>query len=377
MGPLTGFRVVEFAGLGPCPYAGMLLADLGAEVICIDRAKSDDPSKKLELWQRGKRSIVLNLKSAEGKALALQLIESADALIEGFRPGVLERLGLGPDVCIERNPKLVYGRMTGWGQFGPLAHSAGHDMNYISLTGALHAIGRKNERPVPPLNLVGDFGGGSMMLVMGVLSGMLEASRSGRGQVVDAAMTDGASSLMMMMYTFLAQGTWNAKQRESNWLDGERPYYDTYETKDGKYLSVGPLEPQFYKVMIEKVGVDPVEFADQENAAKWPGYKAKLTEAFKQRTRDEWAAIFEGTDACVAPILTMEEAPHHPHNVARNTFIEIDGVVQPGPVPRLDRTPGAVRCAPPLPGADTRGVLADLGLSDERIEALLAAGAVQ
>ncbi len=377
MGPLSGFRVIEFAGLGPCPYAGMLLADLGAEVICIDRAKSDDASKKLELWQRGKRSVVLNLKSAEGKALALQLIESADALIEGFRPGVLERLGLGPDVCLERNPKLVYGRMTGWGQFGPLAHTAGHDMNYISLTGALHAIGRKGERPVPPLNLVGDFGGGSMVLVMGVLSGMLEASRSGKGQVVDAAMTDGASSLMTMMYTFLAQGTWNAKERESNWLDGERPYYDTYETKDGKYLSVGPLEPQFYKVMIEKVGVDADEFADQENPAKWPGYKARLTEAFKQRTRDEWAAIFEGTDACVAPILTMEEAPHHPHNVARETFITVDGVQQPGPVPRFDRTPGAVRWAPPLPGADTRAVLTDLGLSDDRVEALFAAGAVQ
>lgn len=368
MGPLAGLNVVEMAGLGPAPLCGMLLADLGANVVTIQR-RSNNNVEDVEFHERGKQSIALNLKSEEGLKIAMQLIEKADALIEGFRPGVMERLGLGPDVCLEKNPKIVFGRMTGWGQTGPLSQAAGHDINYIALTGALHAIGPKDGKPVVPLNLVGDNGGGALYLAFGVMCGVFEAQRSGKGQVVDAAMIEGASSLMTLFYSHMAKGKWQ-DQRGVNLLDGGTPFYDTYETKDGKYISLGPLEPQFYTEFVERAQLDKDLFGNQVDVKKWPQMADTLTEVFKQKTRDEWCDILEGTDACFAPILSMKEAPKHPHNVERETFIEIDGHVHPAPAPKFSRTAPAKPQGATVHGAATDDVLKTLGYSQEECDAL-------
>lgn len=336
MGPLQGIKIVEFAGIGPGPFCAMLLSDMGAEVIRIDRKGGRSPHKA-EIGMRGRKAVALDLKKPEAIEAALKLIEGADALLEGFRPGVMERLGLGPDVCLKRNPKLVYGRMTGWGQTGTLANAAGHDINYIALTGALHGIGNKGEKPVPPLNLVGDFGGGALYLAFGLACGLIEAKKSGKGQVVDAAMTDGASSLMSMFYGMSAMGVWQ-DERGSNLLDSGAHFYDTYETKDGKFVALGSIEPQFYKELLEKTGITDPDFQQQMNRDLWPSLKDKLAAVIKTKTRDHWDALMLGSDVCYAPVLSLAEAPKHPHNVARKTFIEVDGVTQPAPAPRFSRT---------------------------------------
>lgn len=374
MGPLQGIRVIEIAGLGPGPFCAMLLADLGADVLRIERATGSglfDP--KFDLSNRGKRSVVLDLKKPEGVAAVLKLVESADILTEGFRPGVMERLGLGPDICLARNPKLVYGRMTGFGQTGPLAKVAGHDINYIAMSGALHAIGGA-DKPVPPLNLVGDFGGGALYLAFGLMAALIEAGRSGKGQVVDATMIDGAASLMTMMYGMAAAGSWDDR-RYSNLVDGGAHFYDTYETADGRHVSIGSIEPQFYAELIRLAGLDPAEFAAQNDKAEWPRMKARLVEVFKTKTRDEWCSLMEGSDVCFAPVLSMFEAPEHPHNRERGTFIEVDGVVQPGPAPRFSRTEPGRPTPPPAPGTHTDEGLADWGFSADEIAALKASGA--
>lgn len=374
MGPLQGIRVIEIAGLGPGPFCAMLLADLGADVLRIERATGSglfDP--KFDLSNRGKRSVVLDLKKPEGVAAVLKLVESADILTEGFRPGVMERLGLGPDICLARNPKLVYGRMTGFGQTGPLAKVAGHDINYIAMSGALHAIGGP-DKPVPPLNLVGDFGGGALYLAFGLMAALIDAGRSGKGQVVDATMIDGAASLMTMMYGMAAAGSWDDR-RSTNLVDGGAHFYDTYETADGRHVSIGSIEPQFYAELIRLAGLDPAEFAAQNDKAEWPRMKARLVEVFKTKTRDEWCSLMEGSDVCFAPVLSMFEAPEHPHNRERGTFIEVDGVVQPGPAPRFSRTAPGRPTPPPAPGAHTDQGLADWGFSADEIAALKASGA--
>jgi alpha-methylacyl-CoA racemase len=365
-------RVIEIEGLGPAPFCGMLLADMGAEVISVTR-KSLPFDRKAQISERGKKSIALNLKAPEGVETVLKLCESADALIEGFRPGVMERLGLGPGACLARNRRLVYARMTGWGQDGPLAQTAGHDINYISLSGALHAIGRAGERPVPPLNLVGDFGGGGMFLAFGIMCAVFEAQRSGQGQVIDVSMVEGSAALMHMMYSMKAQGLWK-DERGVNLLDGATHFYDTYETADGKYVSIGSIEPQFYKLLVELAGLDPQEFAPQGDPAHWPRLKQRLAEVIAQRTRDEWCRIMEGTDVCFAPILSMSEAPHHPHNAARGSFMDIAGVTQPAPAPRFSRTPAAAPAAPRPAGSDTDSVLGAAGFSDAQLEQLRARG---
>ncbi len=374
MGPLQGFKVIEIEGLGPAPFCGMMLADMGAEVISVTR-RSDQADRKAAIGERGKRSIALNLKSAEGVETLLKLCEGADALIEGFRPGVAERLGFGPDVVAERNPKLVYGRMTGWGQDGPLAHAAGHDINYISLSGALHAIGRKGEPPVPPLNLVGDFGGGGMFLAFGITCGLLEASRSGKGQVVDVSMVEGSAVLMHMMYSFMAQGFWQ-DERGSNMLDGAAHFYDSFETSDGKYVSIGSIEPQFYAQLIELAELDAEAFAPQMDVSQWPALKEQLAAKIKTKTRDEWCAIMEGTDVCFAPILSMNEAAEHPHNQARQSFLKTDGVLQPAPAPKFSRTSPEVKHLAKAAGSDTEAVLGEAGFSADEIAALKQAGAL-
>ena len=372
MGPLEGIRIVEFAGLGPAPHAAMLFADMGAEVIRIDRKGGAAP-RHTEIYLRGRKTVAFDLKRPEADEATLKLIEKADALIEGFRPSVMERLGLGPDVCLARNPKLVYGRMTGWGQTGPLAKAAGHDINYIALTGVLHATGNTAaEKPVPPLNLVGDFGGGALYLAFGIACGIIEAKKSGKGQVVDAAMTDGASSLMAMTYTMFAEGLWQDK-RGANMLDSGAHFYDTYETKDGKYVAIGSIEPQFYKLLLEKTGIDDPAFQYYMNRDAWPALKAKLAAVLKTKTRDEWDAIMLGTDVCYAPVLTLAEAPKHPHNIARNTFVEIGGVTQPAAAPRFSRTVPETK--PVLP-VDSRDALTGWGFSKNDIEALQSASAL-
>ncbi|HMV65165.1 MAG TPA: CaiB/BaiF CoA-transferase family protein [Rhodocyclaceae bacterium] len=379
MGPLHGIKVIEFAALGPCPMAAMILADLGAEVVRIERkpAPGAKPASDLfdpaiDILNRSRRVVTLDLKKPEALAAARQLIAGADVLVEGFRPGVMERLGLGPDETLAANPRLVYGRMTGWGQHGPLAQAAGHDINYLSLSGALHAIGEPGGKPVVPLNLVADCGGGAMLLVVGVLAAVLEARQSGRGQVVDAAMTDGSALLMTMMYTFKAMGQWT-QARGSNLLDGGAPFYDTYRCADGKYLSIGPIEPPFYALFLEKAGLTDPDFRQQWDRARWPELKQRVAAHLATRPRDAWCALLEGTDACVAPVLDMDEAPAHPHNRARGTFIEVNGVVQPAPAPRFSRsTPAAP--TPPTPGAPGEDVLADWGLSPDAIAALKAVG---
>lgn len=379
MGVLSGYRVLELAGVGPCPMAGMLLADMGAEVICIDRSVEVDPMFAKDMSRRGKKSVVLDLKSEEGRGIFLKLAASADVLIEGFRPGVMEKLGIGPEACLEVNPQLIYGRMTGWGQDGPLANNAGHDINYIALTGALHAIGRKGQKPVPPLNLVGDFGGGSMFLVMGVLAALLEAQKSGNGQVVDAAMVDGAANLMWMCHSFHAAGMWNLAERESNILDGAAFFYDTYETLDGKFIALGAIEPQFFTRFVELAGLDRERFnpAAQADPSQWAAMKETLAECFRQKTRDEWCALLEDSDACVSPVLNAEEAPRHPHNTARGSYIRVDGYLQPSPAPRFGRTPSAVSHGRHQPGADTIAVLARLGYSERELASLGKAGTIK
>jgi alpha-methylacyl-CoA racemase len=372
MGPLNGLRVVELEGLGPAPFCGMMLADMGAEVISVTR-KSAPGSRAAQISERGKKTIALNLKHPDGVAAVLDLCASADILIEGFRPGVAERLGIGPEACAARNPRLVYGRMTGWGQTGPLANAAGHDINYISLSGALHAIGRAGERPVPPLNLVGDFGGGGMFLAFGLMCAVFEAQRSGKGQVVDVSMVEGSAALMHMMYSFKAMGAWR-DERGANMLDGAAHFYDTFETADGRYVSIGSIEPQFYALLVQLAGLDAAEFAPQNEQARWPDLKDKLAAVMRQRTRDEWCAIMEGTDVCFAPVLSMTEAPGHPHNAARGTFIEVAGVTQPAPAPRFSRTAPAAPAAAGPAGGDTAAVLAAIGYADDRIRSLRDAG---
>jgi alpha-methylacyl-CoA racemase len=374
VGPLNGLKIIELAGIGPGPFCGMMLSDMGADVIRIDR-KGAGGGRSRDVLARNRRSVAVDLKSPAGVELVLRLVEKADALFEGFRPGVTERLGLGPDVCLARNPKLVYGRMTGWGQDGPLAQAAGHDINYIALTGALHAIGRPGQKPVPPLNLVGDFGGGGMLLAFGMVCALLEAQRSGKGQVIDAAMVDGAASLMAMFYTMAAGGMFK-DQRGTNLLDGGAHFYDTYETQDGRYICIGSIEPQFYALLIEKAGLDKEKFAAQMDASRWVGYKDELTRVFKSKTQAEWCRIMEGTDVCFAPVLSLREAPEHPHNRARGTFVEVAGVRQPGPAPRFARTPGRVQRPPAHPGQHTDEVLADWGFPADDIARLRAAKAI-
>ncbi len=370
-GPLQGFKVVEFAGLGPGPFAGMLLADLGAEVVCVDRLlapETDAHSIASKVLRRNKQSISLNLKQPEAIEAVLRLIASADVLIEGFRPGVMEKLGLSPEVCLARHPKLVYGRMTGWGQTGPLAQAAGHDINYIALSSALHAIGTPAQ-PLPPLNLVGDFGGGGMLLVAGVLAAALNARATGKGQVVDAAMTDGSALLMGLMYARLAEGQWR-DERGQNMLDGAAHFYGTYLCADGKWIALGSIEPQFYALLIQKSGLSNVDQTQQRDPASWPAMRQQLERVFATRTRQEWCEVMEGTDVCFAPVLSMTEAPLHPHNVARQTFCEVQGVLQPSVAPRFSHTPTAAIQAPVATGAHTVDILRQLGYSASEIEAL-------
>jgi len=379
MGPLAGIKVVELAGIGPGPMCAMLLSDMGADVVRVDRLTDSglgiSHGRKYSTLNRGRRSIAVDLKNPKGVETVLRLADGADALIEGFRPGVTERLGLGPDVCLGRNPKLVYGRMTGWGQDGPLAHAAGHDMNYIALTGALDSIGRDGCKPVPPLNLVGDFGGGALYLAYGIVCGVLEARQSGLGQVVDTSMTDGAASLMTSIYGMHATGNWR-QPRGSNILDTGAHFYEVYETSDGKYVSIASIEAKFYKELLELTGLDGEDLPAQMDRDSWPAMRERLIDVFKTKTRDEWCTIMEGTDVCFAPVLSMAEAPNHPHNKARGTFIEVDGVVQPGPAPRFSRTKAEVQGPPSDPGQHTNEVLDDWGFSSDDIAALHNAGAV-
>lgn len=379
MGPLAGIRIVEIAGIGPGPFCGMLLSDLGAQVLRVERqgagADARDP------LQRNRLRLALDLKDPQQVAVLLDIIEHADALFEGYRPGVAERLGFGPDVCLQRNPKLVYGRMTGWGQEGPLASTAGHDINYIALSGALHAIGRRGERPVPPLNLVGDFGGGGMLLAFGMVCALLERERSGKGQVVDAAMVDGAVALMAMFLGMQARG-FSCNQVGSHFLSGAAHYYDTYQTKDGKFMAVGSLEPQFYAELIGKAGLDPEVFGGSgfmspmgHDPRRWAELKARLAEQFLTRTRDEWCAVFDGSDACVAPVLTLEEAPQHPHNQSRQAFVNVAGTVQNAPAPRFSRTPAPVPAVPSDDSAAVSALLSQWGCSQAQLATIAALSA--
>jgi alpha-methylacyl-CoA racemase len=372
-GPLAGLRVVELAGIGPGPFAAMLLADLGAEVIRIDRpGETARLAPERDATRRGRRSLTLDLKCAAAVAVLLRLVETADALIEGFRPGVAERLGFGPEICLARNPRLVYGRMTGFGQSGPLAEAAGHDLNYIALAGVAHGIGRAEAPPVPPLNLVGDYGGGAMFLVVGVLAALLERTRSGSGQVVDAAMAEGAALLMTPFYALHAAGLWQDR-RAANLLDGGAPFYDTYATADGKYLSIAALEPKFFAELARRIGLDEAFVKGQYDQALWPALRAALTAIIATRSRETWAEILEGTDACALGVLSLAEAPLHPHNRARGSFIEINGVTQPAPAPRFSRTPPGPPRPPTPPAAESATILAELGLD---AEALWASGAL-
>jgi alpha-methylacyl-CoA racemase len=381
-GPLAGIRIIELAGIGPGPFAAMLLADMGADVVRVERAGAvrgpapDAPHA--DILRRGRRNIAVDLKHPDGAATVLDLVGSADALIEGFRPGVTERLGIGPDECLARNPRLVYGRMTGWGQTGPYAHAAGHDINYISLAGALAHIGRAGEAPVPPLNLVGDFGGGGMFLAFGVVSALLEAARSGQGQVVDAAMVDGTATLMTMFWALVNVGVHDPVNRGMSMLDTGAHYYDVYECADGEFVSIGSIEPQFYAELLHLTGLEGDElFARQHDQVLWPELKQRLTALFRTKTRDEWCAVMERTDVCFAPVLRMDEAARHPHNVARSTFVEAFGVTQPAPAPRFSRTVPAIERPPAHDGQHTVEVLREWGVADDRVDGLLAAGAVK
>jgi alpha-methylacyl-CoA racemase len=380
-GPLSGYRIIEIAGIGPGPFAAMMLADMGAEVIRVERAQAvrgpapDTPH--YDVLSRGRRNIAIDLKNPDGVETLLDLVEKADAIIEGFRPGVMERLGVGPDVCLARNPKIVFGRMTGWGQEGPYSLAAGHDINYISLAGALAHFGRHGEAPVPPLNMVGDFGGGGMFLAYGVVCGLLEAQRSGQGQVVDTAMVDGAAVLMSMFWAFRAIGQFDENKPGTNLLDTGAHFYDVYRCADGKYISVGSIEPQFYAELLRLTGLtEDAEFKQQMDKNLWPHLKTRLHKLFESKTRDEWCSIMEATDVCFAPVLTMGEAAEHPHNVARQTFVDVAGMKQPAPAPRFSRTTPEISRPPAHAGQHTREVLADWGIPADRIEKLVETKAV-
>jgi alpha-methylacyl-CoA racemase len=379
-GPLAGVRVVEIGAIGPAPYACMILSDLGARVTRVDRLDPDPLSgagdPRYDFLLRGRERIALDLKSERGRDIVLRLVDGADVLIEGFRPGVAEKLGIGPDVCFTRNQRLVYGRMTGWGQTGPLASSAGHDINYIALSGALHAIGTQGGPPVVPLNLIGDFGGGAVFLVVGVLAALLEARRSGKGQVVDAAMVDGAVGLMSAIFAAFASGFWR-DERGSNLLDGGAPFYAVYETADGKHVALGAIEPKFFAELVARIGIDPAWAIAQYDSARWPELRSTLTATFRRRSRDEWCKILEGTDACFAPVLSLGEASSHAHLKARGTFTPVAGIDQPAPAPRFSRTPSAM----PRPGVgvgfDSAAILARLGYGEAEVAALRAAGVIR
>jgi alpha-methylacyl-CoA racemase len=382
MGPLEGIRIVELAGIGPGPFCAMLLSDMGAEIIRVDRAAMvgqdtdrDGNDARFNLLARGRRNIAVDLKNPAAVDAVLRLIDRADALLEGFRPGVMERLGLGPDLCLARNPKLVYGRMTGWGQDGPIARTAGHDINYIALSGVLHSIGEAGGPPVPPLNLVGDFGGGALYLAMGVLAGIISARSTGKGQVIDCSMVEGSASLMMMMYGALASGAWT-EERGHNRTDGGAHYYQVYETKDGEYVSVGAIEPQFYALLLKHTGLEGKDLPPQTDRAHWPEMQERLARIFKEKTRAEWTEIMQQTDICFAPVLRMSEALEHPHNRHRNSFVEVDGIAQPGPAPRFLGTPTQVQRPPARVGEHTNVILRDWGFSAAEIAALHRSGAV-
>ena len=377
MGPLDGIRVIEIASLAPAPFGCMILSDLGADVLRVERAENcgPDAAAPVDPLVRGRRSIGINLKDPDGLALLLRLAAAADVLVEGFRPGVAERLGFGPDECAARNPRLVYARMTGWGQDGPLAPTAGHDIDYIAVSGALFPIGRFGERPVPPLNLVGDFGGGGMLLALGVLAALLERERSGLGQVVDAAMVDGSALLTAFLYGLRVTGAWK-DTRGANLLDGGAPFYDTYQTADGRHVAVGALEPKFYAELLAGLGLSGEDLPAQHDRGGWPVLRARFVEAFLGRTRDEWAEVFAASDGCVAPVLSPGEAPGHPHNASRGTFADVGGVVQPAPAPRFGRSAAGVPAPPPRPGADTDAVLSELGCTADEITALRAGGTI-
>jgi alpha-methylacyl-CoA racemase len=375
LGPLDGVRVVEIAGIGPGPFCAMLLADMGAEVVRVDRPETAGGAGWPALMSRGRRSVVVDLKHERGAEVVLRLVEHADALLEGFRPGVAERLGIGPDDCLARNPRLVYGRMTGWGQDGPLRHAAGHDIAYIALAGALHPIGEPGGAPVPPLNLLGDFGGGGMLLAFGIACGLVEARRSGQGQVVDAAIVDGAALLTTSIHEMVTLGLWE-ERRGANLLDGGAPYYGVYETSDGEHMAVGALEPRFYGELLDKLGLRPDDLPPQADRERWPELRERLEAVFRTRTRAEWTDVFEGSDACVAPVLGLSEARAHPHNRARGTFTLVDGSPQPAPAPRFSRTAPGPPAPPPVPGQHTDEVLSSGGFDAEEIASLRAAGAI-
>ena len=379
MGPLEGKKIIEIAGIGPGPFCAMVLSDLGAEVIRVDRVSAvpdEFPATPgVDLLNRGRKSVAFDLKNQEGIKALLRLVEEADALIEGFRPGVAERLGIGPEECLGRNPRLVYGRMTGWGQTGPYSNMAGHDINYIALSGVLGTIGREGEPPVPPVNLVGDFGGGGMLLALGICAAFVEVQTSGKGQVVDAAMTDGSALLATMIHTFLSMGVWG--DRGTNMLDTGAPFYDVYECADGEYISLGSIEPQFYAELLRITGLDQEELPKQMDRSQWPKMKLKIAETIRSKTRDQWVELMEGTDVCFAPVLSPSEACAHPHNVERETFVEVAGVKQPAPAPRFSRTPGVIDGPPPHPGEHTEEVLSSWGFSENEIQNLRNIGAVR
>ena len=378
-GPLVGIKVIELAGIGPGPFCGMLLSDLGADVLRIERPEPVDlglpTPREFDLLVRGRRTIAVDLKSAAGAAAVKAMIRRTDVLIEGFRPGVTERLGLGPDECLAINPRLVYGRVTGWGQDGPLAGAAGHDIDYIALTGTLHSIGSRNGPPIPPANLVGDFGGGGVYLAFGVVSALLERARSGKGQVVDAAVVDGAASLMTGMYGRKAAGAWTDRRGEND-LDGGAPWYSVYETADARHVSVGAIEERFYRELLRRLGLDAEMLPDRSERAGWPRLRERFAEVFRTKTREEWVRVMAGSDACFAPVLSLEEAPQHPHNRARRTFVEVDGVVQPAAAPRFSRTPGRIQHGPAQTGATATAALREWGLPAEEIADLMKSGAV-
>ena len=381
-GPLNGYRIIEVAGIGPGPFAAMLLSDLGAEVVRVERAQSvrgpAPDTAHFDILLRGRRNIAIDLKNPDGVETLLGLVESADAIIEGFRPGVMERLGVGPDVCLARNPRIVFGRMTGWGQNGTYGQAAGHDINYIALAGALAHFGRAGAMPTPPLNMVGDFGGGGMFLALGVVAALLEAQKSGKGQVVDTAMVDGTAILMTMFWAMKNVGLFDENAPGTNLLDTGAHFYDVYRCKDGRYVSLGSIEPQFYAELMRLTGLDgDAEFAKQMDRSQWPHLKARLTDVFLQKTQAEWCSIMEATDVCFAPVLTMSEAAKHPHNVERKTFVEHHGVTQPAPAPRFSRTSGELTLAPAHAGQNSREVLERWGFASDRVEALLASGAVK
>jgi alpha-methylacyl-CoA racemase len=375
MGPLKGIRVIEMAGIGPGPFCAMMLSDMGAEVVRIDRLNQKGKGSRANVLNRGRRSLALDLKNPQGVETALTLIEQADVLIEGFRPGVMERLGLGPEICLQRNPKLVFGRMTGWGQSGPLAQAAGHDINYISIAGALGAMGYSDRPPAPPLNLVGDFGGGAMYLLSGVLAALVERGNSGQGQVIDAAMTDGTASLLSPFFGLMAMNMWTT-DRFRNKLDGGAHYYGSYECGDGRHISIGSIEPQFYALLLEKCEITDEAFLAQQDQAAWPELRVKLEALFKTRSRDQWCKLLEGTDVCFAPVLDLKEASQHPHNKARGTYVDFEGVIQPAPAPRFSRTPSAIPSAAALAGEHSEQILQDWGFDTAQIAELKTLAAI-